>query len=326
MTLIKRKKEALQVGLRVREPGEEQGGQGGAAGRQRGWGTPGAPAACARSVLAQPNCACNLQRGKPERQSLGDCVAKKLPFCESWELLSFAFGNHDVPPSSRVHSRVSNRPRAELPTPLGRGGQRALGSPGAEGFRVCLFALFQMRTTKRSFVPVIHQGRDRGQAWQGRGEALEPHAAHPCTHARAGTAPAATAKVTALRGLQAGAGAGHREPSPGEEIPGGGRWLRVPDHQRVGRPTSDTGRGGHGRDGSQGQDLEVRGGRWWEFCFGFPGTSRLLPCLQTKGRIERQTNKQRRIHLGSTRAIRFTAGRFVSEMFVSVKKCQSLVL
>jgi len=70
----------------------------------------------------------------------------------------------------------------------------------AEGFRVCLFSLFQMRTTKCCFVPVIHQRRDQSQAWQGGSKALEPHnATHPCTHARAGTIPAPASKVTTGR-------------------------------------------------------------------------------------------------------------------------------
>lgn len=48
-----------------------------------------------------------------------------------------------------------------------------------------MFSLFRMRTTKRSFVPGIHQGREPSQAWQGGSKALEPrNGTHPCEHTR----------------------------------------------------------------------------------------------------------------------------------------------
>lgn len=75
-----------------------------------------------------------------------------------------------------------------------------INSLTAERFCICLFALFQMRTTKWSFVPAIHQGRDQSQAWQRGRKALEPHnGAHPCTHARAGAGLAPASKVTTGR-------------------------------------------------------------------------------------------------------------------------------
>lgn len=211
-----------------------------------------------------------------------------------------------------MHSRVLDRPRAELPTPLGGGGRQP-----RRGRVLCLFVCSLSEEDNKVILCSRHpsgEGPRPGLAGMGRGSG----------------APRSTPMHTWMgRNSPGSHGQGH-----GAARTTGRGPRNRPQEKSHGCQTTSTwvtqpptpAGVGTGRDGGQGQDLEAGGGRWWEFCSGFPGTSRLLPCLQTKGRIERQTNKQRRTHLGSAGAIRFVAGCFVAEMFVSVKKCQSFAL